>query len=85
MNTPFVQALAIILLIFFAGAAYSNDYHDSENLAAISAEEVSLGLGRIDRETERRPGRQILEDLLAQTAPFSRDNTVAHGESRSSC
>ena len=76
MKTPILHPVVVNLLIFFAAAAYSNDYHDSENLAASSAEDVSLGLDRIDKETERRPSREILEDLLAQAPPFWRDSAV---------
>jgi hypothetical protein len=47
-------------------AAKASEYQVSENLAAVSAEEVFLGLDGIDKARERRPSREILEDLWKQ-------------------
>ncbi len=70
------QTSVIVALTFLVSAAKASEYQVSENLAAVSAQEVFLGLDGIDKEKERRPSRQIFEDLLAQASPFWRDSVI---------
>jgi len=70
------QTSVVFALTSLLGAATASEYQLAENLAASSAEEVFLGLDGIDKETERRPSRQIFEDMLAEASPFWRDSVV---------
>ena len=70
------HTFVVVALTFFVSAAKASEYQVSENLAAGSAEELFLGLDGIDKEKERRPSRQILEDLWEQAPPFWRDSAL---------
>ena len=70
------HTFVVVALTFLVSAAKASEYQVSENLAAVSAEDVFLGLDGIDKEKERRPSRQILEDLWEQAPPFWRDSAL---------
>jgi hypothetical protein len=70
------HTFVVVALTFLVSAAKASEYQVSENLAAVSAEEVFLGLDGIDKARERSPSREILEDLWKQAPAFWRDSAL---------
>ena len=60
-------------LLVFSHAVYATDYADDEDVAAESAEDVTVGIDTKDEKQRFAPSRQIFRHALDNAPPFFKD------------
>ena len=65
------------LLLAMPIAVQGSEYQDSEQVAAESAQESSVGFERLEERLRIGPSRKVLRDLFSNAPPYWRDTTAS--------
>jgi hypothetical protein len=75
ISTPTGTHILIILLFLPSPGVFSAEYQDTEDIAAKTAEESTVGMRDTGRVLQR-PRRYLLRDVLAERSEFWRDSSL---------
>ena len=79
MILRFTRVGLLVALLALVTVAFGTEYQLDENIAPESAEEMAVGLDRIDRPLGKRPRLELLRDVLDKASPFWRDSSLDLG------
>ncbi len=72
-----IRRLIAGLLLLTPVGVQATEYQASEQVAAESAEESSVGFERIDERFRLGPARKVLRDIFSKAPPYWRDTTAS--------